>query len=183
MLRSRDKQHFKYGYYEARIKLPKGHSSWSSFWLLAQDKTYGDWPHSGEIDVFESKGYDPQFVQSTAHWFNKDKGKRDQSNNWNKKHFGINTQDGYHTYGLLWEPNKLTYYIDGVKTHEIKSPLRGTHSNGFMPFDKEFYLLLNHGVGGNFLEGHYNPAGGYIEGQYVNGQDMSVDYVRVYQKK
>ena len=42
MLRSRDKQHFKYGYYEARIKLPKGHSSWSSFWLLAQDKTYGD---------------------------------------------------------------------------------------------------------------------------------------------
>ena len=183
MLRSRAKQHFKYGYYEAPIKLPKGHSSWSSFWLLAQDKTYGDWPHSGEIDVFESKGYDPQFVQSTAHWFNKDKGKRDQSNNWNKKHFGINTQDGYHTYGLLWEPNKLTYYIDGVKTHEIKSPLRGTHSNGFMPFDKEFYLLLNHGVGGNFLEGHYNPAGGYIERQYVNGQDMSVDYVRVYQKK
>lgn len=52
-----------------------------------------------------------------------------------------------------------------------------------MPFDKEFYLLLNHGVGGNFLEGHYNPAGGYIERQYVNGQDMSVDYVRVYQKK
>ena len=47
-----------------------------------------------------------------------------------------------------------------------------------MPFDKEFYLLLNH-----FLEGHYNPAGGYIERQYVNGQDMSVDYVRVYQKK
>ena len=46
-------------YAEARIKLPTARSSWSSFWATG---TKGGWPGNGEIDVFESKGYDPSFL-------------------------------------------------------------------------------------------------------------------------
>jgi beta-glucanase (GH16 family) len=29
------------------------------------------------------------------------------------------TPDGFHVFGLLWEPGKLTWYVDGKKTAEL----------------------------------------------------------------
>ena len=52
-------------YAEARIKLPMSESSWSSFWLTGTNGK--QWPQNGEIDVFESKGYNPSFLQANTH--------------------------------------------------------------------------------------------------------------------
>jgi len=41
------KKAFKYGIFEARIKLPKGAGSWPAFWLLSS-KTPLNWPADGK---------------------------------------------------------------------------------------------------------------------------------------
>ena len=51
-------------YAEARIKLPSARPSWSAFWGTG---TKGAYPANGEIDVFESKGYDPTHLMSNVH--------------------------------------------------------------------------------------------------------------------
>ncbi len=35
--------------------------------MLPTDWTYGDWPKSGEIDIMEHVGYDPDVIHITAH--------------------------------------------------------------------------------------------------------------------
>lgn len=58
---------FCYGRLEARIALPQARGTWSALWLLPSDTRYGGWLASGEIDVMEHVGYDPERVHSTLH--------------------------------------------------------------------------------------------------------------------
>jgi beta-glucanase (GH16 family) len=53
-IQTRNKQDFKYGRFEARIKLPSGDGVWPAFWMLPTDQVYGTWPFSGEIDIMEN---------------------------------------------------------------------------------------------------------------------------------
>jgi len=43
-------------------------STWPAFWLSPQEAVYGEWPRSGEIDVFEIKGHDMTKSYGNAHW-------------------------------------------------------------------------------------------------------------------
>jgi beta-glucanase (GH16 family) len=49
------KKAFKYGIFEARIKLPKGAGSWPAFWLLSS-KTPLNWPADGKNSFIISAG-------------------------------------------------------------------------------------------------------------------------------
>ncbi|MFB0998606.1 MAG: glycoside hydrolase family 16 protein, partial [Colwellia sp.] len=51
---TRYKADFKYGRMEMRAKAPSGQGSWPAFWMMPTDEEYGEWPRSGEIDIFES---------------------------------------------------------------------------------------------------------------------------------
>ena len=51
---TRYKAGFKYGRVEMRAKVPAGQGSWPAFWMMPTDEEYGEWPRSGEIDIFES---------------------------------------------------------------------------------------------------------------------------------
>ena len=42
---------WKYGYFEARLKLPTGKGTWPAFWMMP--KNYTAWPDDGEIDIME----------------------------------------------------------------------------------------------------------------------------------
>ncbi|NDA64829.1 MAG: glycoside hydrolase family 16 protein, partial [Chitinophagia bacterium] len=55
---TKGKGDWKYGRFEARIKLPSGKGTWPAFWMLSTDAIYGGWPKSGEIDIMEHVGYD-----------------------------------------------------------------------------------------------------------------------------
>ncbi len=48
---TKNKFDFKYGYIEARMKLPTGKGMWPAFWMLPTDNVYGAWPTSGELDI------------------------------------------------------------------------------------------------------------------------------------
>ncbi|MBF1033790.1 MAG: glycoside hydrolase family 16 protein, partial [Candidatus Nanosynbacter sp.] len=70
-VQTKGKADFKYGYIEARIKMPKNKSTWPGFWMSPSDKQYGEWPNSGEIDIVEAKGSNYKFAASDAHWRDK----------------------------------------------------------------------------------------------------------------
>ena len=59
---SQGKFAFTFGVLEARVRLPRGDWLWPAFWLLPNSTdTYGWWPKSGELDVFEGRGNDPDW--------------------------------------------------------------------------------------------------------------------------
>ena len=51
---------FCYGRLEVRAALPVGRGAWSAIWLLPSDTRYGGYLKSGEIDLVEHVGYDPE---------------------------------------------------------------------------------------------------------------------------
>src|SRR3954464_10612678 len=67
-LRTKGKGDWKYGRIEVRAKLPKGQGIWPAIWMMPTDNRYGNWPNSGEIDIMELLGHEPQRVHGTLHW-------------------------------------------------------------------------------------------------------------------
>ena len=53
-MRTKYKGDWRYGRVEVRAKPPRGQGSFPAIWMLPTDNVYGGWPHSGEIDIFES---------------------------------------------------------------------------------------------------------------------------------
>lgn len=183
-----DKGNVKYAaqgdfYAEARIKLPKGRSSWSSFWMTG---TKGGWPNNGEIDVFESKGWDPSYLQANTHTpraSNPSKSEQHQG-----RFRGVDsTQSEFHTYGVEKNGDSMTFYLDGVAGHTVKY----SELSGFNPFTVDgngMVLRLNQMVGGTFLASNDGKNTEYVDAtKYVSdyegaGSEMLVDYVRVWEK-
>ncbi len=82
--------------------------------------------------------------------------------------------DGFHVFALEWEAGEIRWYVDG----ELYQTQTTWHSAGGefpAPFDRRFHLLLNVAVGGNWPR----PP----DATTTFPQSMSVDYVRVYQKR
>lgn len=183
-------------YVEARIKLPSARSSWSSFWLTGSNEKLGSWPGDGEADIFESKGYDPEYLMSNTHTPRADNPKK------NEQHQGMmhgdtaTSQSEFHTYGMLKTADAIEFYFDGQMTHRVKmSDIKGP--NPFVDPDNNYILKLNQMVGGNYLtnakdwsDKTYVDATkfaddykGVADGTDFAGSTMYVDYVRVYEPK
>ncbi|WP_316804570.1 glycoside hydrolase family 16 protein [Pedobacter nototheniae] len=156
-----------YGRFEIKAKLPSGRGTWPAIWMLPTDRTYGDWPKSGEIDIMEHVGYDQDNVHFTTHT--------------EAYYFKINTQktitkkiDGastaFHLYRVDWTPFAVRGYYDDVKVFEFTNEGTGYK---VWPFDKRFHLLLNVAVGGD-----WGGAQGIDDSIWP--QKMEVDYVRYY---
>ena len=173
-------------YAEARIKLPMSESSWSSFWLTGTNGK--QWPQNGEIDVFESKGYDPSFLQANTHTPRSEKDLTHSKQTQRQISNNGDTQTDFHTYGVLKTKDSITFYYDGkvnktVPLKDIKDP------NPFLDPDNAMALRLSHMVGGSFLKDgtsggrDYTDATQHID-SYRDGSrsDMLVDYVRVWQE-
>ena len=171
-------------YAEARIKLPMSESSWSSFWLTGTNGK--QWPQNGEIDVFESKGYDPSFLQANTHTPRSEKDLTHSKQTQRQLSNNGDTQTDFHTYGVLKTKDSITFYYDGkvnktVPLKDIKDP------NPFLDPDNAMALRLSHMVGGSFLKddkgNDYTDATKHID-SYRDGSrsDMLVDYVRVWQE-
>ncbi|MEL7450303.1 MAG: glycoside hydrolase family 16 protein [Pseudomonadota bacterium] len=68
-LRSLDRGDWTYGRFEARAKLPEGQGMWPAFWMLSSvPELYGVWAASGEIDIMESIGSQPDRIFGTIHY-------------------------------------------------------------------------------------------------------------------
>lgn len=180
-------------YAEARIKLPTARSSWSSFWATGTDEKLGGWPGNGEIDVFESKGYDPTYLMSNVHSPRASNPKKTEQHQGMMHGDTATSQSEFHTYGVLKSADAIEFYFDGQLTHRVKmSDIKGP--NPFVDPENNFTLKLNQMVGGNYLtnakdwsDKTYVDATKFADDYKGTGVDgavgstMYVDYVRVYE--
>ncbi|KAF2873258.1 concanavalin A-like lectin/glucanase domain-containing protein [Massariosphaeria phaeospora] len=168
----------KFGRVEVTAKLPAGDWLWPAIWMLPTHSKYGEWPKSGEIDIAESRGNNRTYAQggndiisSTLHF-----GPDSENDGWwvnNVKRQALHTtfSDKYHTFGLEWTEKYIFTYLNTrllqvAYTHfaepfweygqfpladrngsRLENPWAHTGSNT-SPFDQDFYLVLNVGVGG-----------------------------------
>lgn len=185
-------------YAEARIKLPTARSSWSSFWGTG---TKGGWPGNGEIDVFESKGYDPSFLMSNIHTPRVGNPKKTTQHQGMMHGDTATSQSEFHTYGVLKTADAIEFYFDGQMTHRVKMQDMKGASNPFADPENDLVLKLNQMVGGSYLAKHDNwsdktfvDASKFADdykgigadgtaGTDFAGSTMYVDYVRVYEPK
>lgn len=173
---SADKITFTYGKVEGRLKTTAHSGNFPAFWMMPNKSTYGGWPDSGEIDIFEQiNNENTSYHTIHSHWANgKSDGGLGQSGNPQKGGTSATTTGDYHVYGLEWTENMLTWFVNGKKVFSYaKSTNQDDLDQKQWPFDKPFYLILNQSVGN----------GGWAANPDLNfTYETKFDWVRVYQK-
>mgnify|MGYP000863622185 FL=1 len=166
---------FRYGIFEARIKLPPARGTWSAFWMMPKDSVFGTWPDSGEIDIMEHVGYDNNVVHSTIHTERFNHPIRTQKG---RAYNALSTiTSEFHTYKLEWLPDKLIFSVDDVEFFTYNpTSYNFCPTSEEWPFGKDFFMILNVAVGGD-----WGGAEGIAEQSFP--ASMEVDYVRVYQSE
>jgi beta-glucanase (GH16 family) len=146
---------FRYGYIEARARVPRGRGLWSAFWLLPTGQI-----SRPEVDIFEIVGEKPNLVEQSTHAEDRDLP---------RKYAEVETDDitaGWHTFGLRWEPHGLRWYVDGEETFRVDDA-------EYIP-QRDMYLIANLAVGGDFTE---TP-----DATTPFPSALELDYVRVWQR-
>ncbi|WP_082504478.1 family 16 glycosylhydrolase [Methylobacterium sp. Leaf111] len=143
-----------YGYFEIRARLPVGQGLHDAFWMLPID---GNSPP--EFDIVESIGRDPGHVANVAHAI--DQGQKVA----HSKTYGVDFTQ-FHTYGVDWEPDYITWYIDGVAVRTQPTP---------PGLDVPFYMLASLGGG--------TPYSGEPDATTPWPAHMDIDYIRAYASK
>ncbi len=159
---------FLYGRAEIMAKLPAGRGTWPAIWMLPSGTwAYGDWPNSGEIDIMEHVGYDPNVIHFSTHT---------KSFNWVLGTQVTSTKTvptaitEFHKYRVDWTPYAIRGYYDDQLVFTFVNDGKGFAS---WPFDKPFHLLLNLAIGGDW-------GGAQGVDDTIFPASMVIDYVRIY---
>lgn len=167
---------FTYGKVEGRLKTTAHSGNFPAFWMMPNTDTYGGWPSSGEIDIFEQINNENKSYHTIhSHWANgAGDGGLGNSNNPTKGGTSATTTGEYHVYGLEWTETLLKWFVDGKQVFSYaKSTNQDAIKNLQWPFDKPFYLILNQSVGN----------GSWAANRDLNfTYETKFDWVRVYQK-
>jgi beta-glucanase (GH16 family) len=159
---------FQYGRMEARIRIPAGAGVWPAFWMLGDNIDQVHWPACGELDIMENVGKTPLEIRGSVH------GRGFTGTPLTTAHTsGEPFAAGFHTYGLIWSPGKVQYYIDDP-AHPYATYTRASLPPGAVwPFDDgRYFILLNLAMGGDWP--------GPPNASTPSPAEMLVDYVRVY---
>ncbi|GEM_PF-830371 len=160
-----------YGRIDVRAKLPYGHGIWPAVWMLPTQYRYGGWPASGEIDIMELVGHEPDTVHGTLHYTGAEVGSHVYTGDSYVLDDGI-FADNFHVFSIVWEEDRFEWYVDG-ELYQTQTEWQSASFDYPAPFDQEFFLILNLAVGGDW------PGSPYETTEFP--QQMLVDYVRVYQ--
>ncbi|MGA9667822.1 MAG: RICIN domain-containing protein [Terracidiphilus sp.] len=170
------KQNFQYGILEASIELPNttNQGLWPAFWTLGSDITTVPWPTCGEADIMEN--WSPQVdggagtagnnsTIHTAETGGSGVGRRFTFPS------GQATNTAFHTYGIVWTPNEMQFFVDNASAPFFTATPSSLPSGDTWPFNANLFTLLNVAIGGTL--------GGSTSG-LSNPGPMTVDYVRYY---
>jgi len=175
------KQEFLYGRIEARLKVPSGEGLWPAFWTLGNDFHEVGWPQTGEIDIMEHVEGDngrPWESFGTVHGPGYSGGQSvgrkvclDDAGAATTcpRTSGVAFSDEFHTYGVEWEPDRITWLLDG----EPFGSVTPADLSGEWVFDHPFFLIANMAIGGNF--------GGTIDPELQLPASYLIDYIQVEQ--
>ncbi len=158
----------RYGYFEARMKLPAAPGLWPAFWMMpdrgaASSDRQGTGSGGMEFDILEHlTGWGPNRYNIAMHW-----------DGYGKEHKSTGTDriyvqpdaDGFIVAGLLWEPGRLVYYGNGAEVLRWESPRIANVPMMLM------FTMPTGGWDNTPLEDARLPA------------DFIIDWVRVWQRK
>ena len=161
----------RYGYFEARVKLPRAAGLWPTFWLMP-DRGATTGPHQDrqdtanggmEFDIMEHlTRWGPYRYNIACHW-----------DGYGKSHASVGSatnyvqadKDGFITSGLLWTPGSVVYYCNGKEIARWEDPRVGCVPSGIL------IELTTGGWDNNAVDDAQLPA------------DYLIDYVRVWQRR
>ena len=173
-IRSKNSGQWLYGKVEIRAKLPTADGTWPAIWMLPNNSPYGGWPDSGEIDIMEHVGCLSNTVYATIHC--SDYNHQDGTDGTVQNDINIDTSI-FNKYGIEWDENKITWYVNDEYFHTYE---QNSQTLNNWPFDQYFYLILNLAIGGDF--GTLGGECSIDSNEFTNGQQMEIDYVRVFKK-
>ncbi|SDP93019.1 discoidin domain-containing protein [Lentzea jiangxiensis] len=161
---------FTYGRVEARIKVSSTQGLWPAFWMLGADffDQRRPWPYTGEIDIMEHVGKEPNRVYSTLHapqYFG-------AGGHGSPLDLGQPASSAFRTFAVEWDSSHMTFSVDGNRFFTVDRNVLET-TRGPWVYDHPFFIIINNAVGGDWP----GPPGAGTQ----LPQDMVLDYVRVYQ--
>ncbi len=163
---SKNKFSFQFGRVAVRAKPNDSQGIWPAIWMLCQDETGHD-----EIDILEYLGQESWNAYTTNHFGILGK---------NKKSHGIPTHNyeawcqDFHVFEVEWDPDCITFFIDGNKVHSTtwgKLDRDGMHT-------RPMFVILETQVGGGWVK-----EVDYTRQETKQDSDFLIDWVRVYQQK
>ncbi len=168
----KSRKRIRYGYFEVRCKAMTSAAT-SAFWFydpLDADKKYKPGSYTEEIDVFEIFGKHPKLANTLFMTVHRQEtpyvetlvriNLKSTGSQWVAPH---NFTDEYHVFALLWTPEQITWYVDGVERWSIRNEF---HKNPLhMMFDSEIMEAW-----GGLPDPHDLPS------------RFLVDYVRTWQR-
>jgi beta-glucanase (GH16 family) len=171
-IRTLDNGDWTYARIEFRAKMPVGQGLWAAVWMLPTEEHYGGWAASGEIDIMEYLGHESSVVHGTLHY-----GGQWPNNQYKGTSYttgGSSFHPEFHEFALEWEEGVFRWFVDG-ELYQTQSSGWYSSSGSFpAPFDRDFHLLINLAVGGNWP--------GDPDGTTQFPQELVLDYIRVYQR-
>jgi Glycosyl hydrolases family 16 len=149
----------RYGYFEARMKMPPGPGTWPAFWLAALKPATPITDGNIEIDVIEYYGQFTSAYQAVVHVWYKDAAKNRGQNQ--KIDVPDNSLvDDFHTFGVDVSPQAIVFFRDGKQVWSQPTPPE---------LDGPLYPLVNLALGS-----------GWPIDRTPNPSTLLVDYVHVY---
>ena len=150
-----------YGYFEMRAQLANEIGAWDAFWLLPNKPADNpkSLPGHQELDIVEHYGSNEGGLYSFLHTTDPTPAQELQ---YYSSHSGLTS--GYHTYGVDWQSDKISFYFDGqyMGSRETPSDMHGP-----------MYIIANLATE-NKANNNPNAAGVPIT--------FMIDYFRVYSK-
>lgn len=179
----------KYGYFEARIKIPSHVGTFPAFWLFHEKRAW-EGTQRTEIDIMENLGHAPWYVYNSFHYFKNVSVYYGGDASFVKPqpsgqiYNGTDFSNDFHVYAVDWQPGKVTWYIDGQQVSVLE--------NNEVNYE-ELYLMINLAMGGNWTNFPANAGGLGRPGneRYPTQNDLNnfndpaleIDYVRVYRRR
>jgi beta-glucanase (GH16 family) len=163
--------HQTYGRFEIRALLPQATVAGldEALWMWpVNDKLYGSWPGSGEIDISETWSSHPTLAVPWIH-YNFDPSTVNATTHTNTYHALCQiSPTQWNDYVLTWSPAKLTVSINGQTCLDDNYAASGLNSP--KPFDQPFFIALTQGLDNPA----FNPSTAPLPAT------LSVDYVRAW---
>lgn len=166
---------FQYGRLEFRAKVPEAQGFWPAAWSMGNNIATINWPACGEMDVLErvDAAGNPDWNAGSIHGPGFTGSNLGTTYNFPS---GETAGNAFHTYGMIWAPGSVKYYIDdpahpyATFTPSSLSSLSGAS----WPFDggQSNFILINLAIGGSFP--------GSPNGTTPFPSEMLIDYVRIY---
>ena len=161
----------RYGYFEARVKLPRVPGLWPTFWMMP-DRGEAAGPQGKRADTGNG-GMELDIMEHLTRWGPYRYNVALHFDGYDKEHKSVGSsvnyvqadKDGFITSGLLWTPGSAVFYCNGQELWRWEGPRVSNVPANFI------IEMTTGGWDNNAVDDKQLPA------------DYLVDYVRVWQRK